>query len=304
MKTPNTITGIRRGMNQTASALFCTGIGILLSLVSARPLVAAEENADYADLLSKTRLFNTKLSWVGQTSPNAAESQRLWQAFGVGQYTNMDQALDGLEAFIQANPNSPWTASLHANLGKYYFDTVRFTLALGHFEAAWQSTKEMSNLAGRQIADAALTQWLRLLTSLGRTETLKTLVDETVHRQILQPFQPDYRTAREAYDYMLKHPAYSYRCGTFALSTVAQQLYKTNNVDILTQLSPQTGFSMASLWDLSQRAGLDLVPVQRISGTDLIVPSVVHWRQNHYAAIVAVQGNLYKVLDPTFRMSR
>ena len=40
-----------------------------------------------------------------------------------------------------------------------------------------------------------------------------------------------------------------------------------------------------------------MVAVQRVRGQDLIVPSVVHFRVNHYAAITARDGNRYKVED-------
>jgi hypothetical protein len=46
--------------------------------------------------------------------------------------------------------------------------------------------------------------------------------------------------------------------------------------------------------------GLDLVAVRRVSGDELVVPSVVHWKQNHYAAIVERSGDSYLVKDPTF----
>jgi YD repeat-containing protein len=64
--------------------------------------------------------------------------------------------------------------------------------------------------------------------------------------------------------------------------------------------SPTNGFSMAGLADLAKQYGLNLVAVRRTAGQDLIVPSVVHWRQNHYAAILQKQDDGYLVSDPTF----
>jgi ABC-type bacteriocin/lantibiotic exporter with double-glycine peptidase domain len=43
-----------------------------------------------------------------------------------------------------------------------------------------------------------------------------------------------------------------------------------------------------------------LVPVARNSGDELVVPSVIHFRQDHYAAIIAKKGDSYEVVDPTF----
>ena len=68
--------------------------------------------------------------------------------------------------------------------------------------------------------------------------------------------------------------------------------------------SPVDGFSLAALADLTKEYGLGLVAVRRTQGQDLIVPSVIHWRQNHYAAILQRQDGNYLVNDPTFGKPR
>jgi len=45
---------------------------------------------------------------------------------------------------------------------------------------------------------------------------------------------------------------------------------------------------------------LNLRAMRRNQGQELIVPSVIHWRQNHYAAILDQQQGAYLVNDPTF----
>jgi RHS repeat-associated protein len=89
------------------------------------------------------------------------------------------------------------------------------------------------------------------------------------------------------------------------MSAVAGVLGATNYFHtIWKQPSPPTGFSMSDLVRLSDANHLNLVAVQRTAGDELVTPSVVHWKQNHYAAIVAQRGNFYEVVDPTFRMTR
>jgi len=72
--------------------------------------------------------------------------------------------------------------------------------------------------------------------------------------------------------------------------------------------SPETGFSVRMLADLSRELGLGLVPVFRENDDELVVPSVVHWMENHYAAIIErvldEGGYVYKVIDPTFGDAR
>ena len=284
-----------------ASIQFLVAVGFMLA--TAMPLIAA--NDDYADKLTRARLFEQPLVWVGTTLPNAKESQDLWNTFGIGRYKKLDEAINGLAAFIMAHPESPWTPSLNANLGKYYRDHGYFSLALDHWQAAWDATKDMTDSKGRQVADYTLVNWLNLLASLGRTDTMRELFSETRTRP-LGPLQTFYDQSLGGYSTMLAHPEISYRCGTYALNALARALYKTNSFrDIAEQPSPTSGFSMAALTALAQSNQLNVVAVERPGGQDdLVVPSVVHWKQNHYAAIISKRGDSYEVVDPTFRLHR
>jgi len=277
-------------------------LGLLFAAVC--PAIAGDES--YADKLTHARLFaGQRLVWVGQTTPSEAESKELWDAFGVGRNKTFDDAVNGLETFINAHPNSPWVPSLRANMGVYYKDNGYFTHALDDWQAAWDATCQMHDVNGVKVADYTLVNWLHLLSSLGRTEKMKELLDQTKDRRILGQYQTWYHQEKVAYETMILDPKISYRCGTFALYTVAQVLTGTNYVrQIWEQPSPETGFSMAALMMFAESNHLNMAAVEREGGDQLVVPSVVHWKQNHYAAIVAQKGDLYKVVDPTFRMSR
>ena len=260
---------------------------------------------DYAGEIMKAPLFLEPVVWVGQTPPSEAESKELWQAAGLDPNSTGGDKIGGLEAFIQKHPESPWTPSLRCNLANYYSQKGYFTPALENWQAVWETNKQSNDWQERMIADDALTHWLHLLASLGRTETMKELLDETKGRHITPMFYPLYRQSLQAYAFMLKHPEISYRCGTYAMSAVAGVLGATNYFHaIWEQPSPPTGFSMADLVKLSDANHLNLVAVQRTGGNELVTPSVVHWRQNHYAAIIARRGNSYEVVDPTFRMTK
>ena len=79
----------------------------------------------------------------------------------------------------------------------------------------------------------------------------------------------------------------SFKCGSLALHSVARALKSTNHLAELMALgSPSNGFSMAELSEIADRYQIGLIPARRVIGSDLPVPSVVHWKQNHYAAIV------------------
>src|SRR6266404_1682270 len=131
---------------------------------------------------------------------------------------------------------------------------------------------------------------------------------------------------------MLVSPGASFQCGTYALKHVAAALAKdqtsphpgplpsdgrggafgrpkvsratTSLENVFAVPSPTNGFTLRQLWDLAGDYGLDLTPFKRPAGQGIVVPSVVHWRQNHYAAIVAEEAGLYRVADPTFGESK
>src|SRR5438128_2505446 len=141
---------------------------------------------------------------------------------------------------------------------------------------------------GRQLAD------------LGWSEELEAMLQETWWRVLdAGPLEQIFEGTKESFLGACNEPQAAYRCGAQALSRVAGVLQPGNvNIPYLAEIpSPQVGFSLSALKALANQAGLNLVAVQRVRGQELIVPSVVHWRVDHYAAITPQNGNRYKVED-------
>jgi len=240
--------------------------------------------------------------WVGNQPPIESESQWLWQILDGWRASKYQIGLQDLELFLQGNTNSPWAPSLHANLGKFYLDQGRITPALEHWEAALELTANEPVGNGKKVADFTLAHWTRLLASLGRVEILEAILQETEGRVLdYGPLSQKWARTREAFAEMLKYPGLSYKCGTYAVDQVAKALQRQfDSRYLLSVPSPATGFSMKTLADLSAQLGLGLVAVARGGDSRLVVPSVIHWEQGHYGAVGSRQGQLYKVVDPTF----
>jgi hypothetical protein len=281
-------------------------VAVFSSLSLAVSRCSAADAEDYTGRISRARIFDQPLVWVGDVPPTQAESQELWDALGIGRIKSLSEAAIALEAFIQKHPGSPWSPSLHANLGHLNREQGYFSSALNHWESAWRATKNLSRGSGKQVADYTLIEWLPLLDSLGRAETVKALISETHGRNFPGVWQQIYNQAVETYFSMLNHPDRSYKCGTYSLNAVGQVLCGTNYYfGLMAVPSPITGFSMERLVELAQSNNIDVVAVERPPGVrDLIVPSVVHWKENHYAAITAKRGELYEVDDPTFHLKK
>src|SRR5579871_4775659 len=128
--------------------------------------------------IRESLVFAQPVVSVGDGKPNDDETLEVWAALQA--VTGMQAGTDvrSVEKFLQAHPNSTWAPSLHTGLGSLYRETGRYTLALEHWESAWQSTKQFDNGDGKAVADYALVSWLTLLSSLGRVETMEKLIAE------------------------------------------------------------------------------------------------------------------------------
>lgn len=282
-------------------AMLAIGLGVLWS-----GRAPADVGTDSYDLkVRQTHFFGLPLVWVGDTSPTDAESRDLWEAMGGTNHERRADLAAGLDNFVNSHPQSPWSPAVENRLGTYCWDTGYFSEALHHWEKAWDGAKTLTDRKGRIEADKALIDRLQLLASLGRNDTMQALFDETKDRTLDRNAQESYVRLQMAHKHMLTHPEDSYRCGTYALSAVGKALTGTNYYSEIVHLaSPERGFSMAELLEIAESNHLGLVAVERPSGDELVVPSVVHWKENHYGAIVAHAGDMFKVQDPTFRLSR
>lgn len=282
----------------------CLGLVQLAALASASGATAAEEDAALINRIGTAPVFARPIVWVGLATPRPAETRALWDAIQQMQTLPPEERADVLEVFIKQHPYSPWTPSLRTQLAKHYRERGRHTLAMQHWDAAWNTTQALEDARGKEVADYTLAHWSRLLASLGRRDHLSMLMERTSVRPLDRgPLQQLVNRSKDALSVMRTNSPISYRCGTFALAH-ASGLAGGRLADLkpIMQIpSPDTGFTMKDLQGFTARFKLDLVPARRpASDGQLVVPCVVHWKQNHYAAIVDRRGDQLRVVDPTF----
>lgn len=215
------------------------------------------------------------------------------------QSANFDD-LSALRRFVAKNPQSRWSPSLRLNLGLLAYRNAQFSDALEDWRAVWENNKTSESYEGQTIANAGLAHYCKMLARLGRKQELSELLETTKHRVIQGAAHEHYTAAREGFATMERRPNVSFRCGSFALASVAEKLAGASSVLLREADSPLDGFSVAELLGLASKAGMKMAAIRRQRGAEIPVPSVVHWKLNHYAAVLEQRGDFYLLKDPTF----
>jgi RHS repeat-associated protein len=279
--------------------LTCFAFTLIAASVKRAGAVGGETN--YSGAILANPGFREGLVWIGTNEPSIGESAALWNIV-----TNLSDPswTSAVESFLASYPASPWSACLHHDYAAFCRRTGRITKALNHFEAGWELAKTNTDNSSYAVGGMILGGWTELLSSLGRAEKLAEVIPQADIWPFTNPQDHErFLSAKNNYYLMQVHPEIAYRCGTLALKAVGQTLQPTNtSLEFLVDVASGTnGISLATLIDLAAQQGLGLVAAQRPEGSDLVVSSVVHWAQNHYAAILEqVDTNLYAVADPTF----
>ncbi len=223
--------------SRTSSATpFTLMVFTILRLVGVEP--------DATTSVSQTTIYPEPLVWVGNTPPSQAESQALLQLI---EQLDKEPQWAEWEAFIAAHADSPWAPSVQAQFAYWSWDRGLNSVALRHWEAAWEATRQYTDGKGKAVADFTLAYWTKLLASLGRVEKLGEIFKETKGRILSNQTQIRmFEQAREAYGIMMTHPALSYRCGTFSLAEVGRRLPGANSSlnKLIGVPSPASGFTL------------------------------------------------------------
>lgn len=230
-----------------------------------------------------------------------AETADLKQAIQRYQTRGVTEDLSSFDAFLTAHPESAWRPSLLLDLGLTYRHTGYFLRALRAWEAAWSSSKGDGSLAGRRVADRAVCELIELYCRLGRRERVKELFSEIQGRKLEGAAAERVNDLKDAVWLMDHEPGTSFRCGPLSLEACARVLGKSEAVkDLDLCRSTQQGTSLLQNLEWAKAAGMDFQAAFRAPGSPVVVPSVVHWKAGHFAAIVKSERGRFLLQDPTF----
>jgi len=269
----------------------------------------------------RARVFEEPLVPIGG-EPSAEENAALAAALLSYAHRGGPDDFVSLTDFLDQHPRSPWRAALLTDLGLEYYNTAHYSLALDAWERAWPLAKEAADGKGKAVADRAAGELAYMYARLGRMTELEALLKSFEDRVVVGPATDRIADAREGLWNMQNKPEISFKCGPYALQQILlsdQKRLTPSLTNVITEIanaaSTPKGLSLPQVAELSKKVGLNYqmafrgaplapsdggrVSAGRVRGS-FIVPSVVHWKVGHYAAMVRQEGDRYLLKDPTF----
>lgn len=237
------------------------------------------------------------------TGPSApAEDAALATALATYEQAGQPEAVAPLEAFLAAHPDSPWRVALLTNLGLVHYHYGYFSRAIDAWEQAWQAGGTVNDPAARALVDRALGELARMHARLGHADRLAELFDEVGERAVTGPATEALAGAREGLWQMRNNPGVAYLCGPMALKNLllARGTPADKTAFLDAYRSPQGGVTLAEVARLADQANLKYRLIKRQPGEPIPIPSIVHWKVTHFAALVGENGDRLHLKDPTF----
>ncbi len=254
--------------------------------------------------ISAARVFDEPLVPV-DAQPVGEENQALAAALTAYAMRATPDDCSRLAAYLEAFPNSRWSGPLLLHLGTEYYNYGYFSKALGAWEGAWQQLEPVRHAPAKPEADRALGELARMYSRLGRVAELSRLLEASGDRDLAGPATQLIHAAKGALWMMQNKPDYCFRCGPLAVDRILMRLDPSRaQSPVLEEYKSTTnGFSLPQVAQLSARLGMNYQMAFRNPEAPFIVPAVVHWKVNHYAALVERRGERILAQDYTFRGS-
>jgi RHS repeat-associated protein len=207
-----------------------------------------------------------------------------------------------LTNFISAFPQSRWRAAAELNLGIKCFETGYLTQAMESWKSAWEKSKKETEKAQKAIADESVSRLVLLEARLGRKEELESYLSTLSKRSVTGSAEQKINAARKGDSCMNKNPGIAYKCGPFALEGVLSALSgkSVHSPELYKVQSSVKGTNLAQLKKWSNDLGLHYQIAKKDPGAPAIVPSVMHWKLGHFAALMKKEKDRYITKDPTF----
>jgi RHS repeat-associated protein len=253
--------------------------------------------------LTRARIFSEPLVPMNRATMRD-ENAALARAILTYRDSKRSERVAPLLTFLSRYPDSAWRPSLMANLGTVYRANGYLSKALAAWEEAWNAASTASDPRGRGVADYALGEWLDLSSKIGHADEIEARLDEIKTRDVTGRATQKVGMAREALWVFKYHHEFALPSGPTALQIIlASGAHEKKaafppNATLQSYHASATGTSLTELKELANKADLEYEMAYRQPGTNFPVPSVIHWRVDHYSALVKEEGGRFLLIDP------
>lgn len=269
---------------------------------SLKPVKPRTLSANPSDLeLSAAHLFEEPLTPMSDTA-SPGENLELAKAVASFKAANDLENVSALTSFIQRFPKSRWTPSLQLNLGLLRFESGYLSQALQLWTSAWEASKGEKGQYQKAIADRCIAEILQLNAKVGRMQEIERILSEIKNRPFKGSIEQKVRGSSDALVQMRGQPQKAFKCGPLGILSIlgAKSGKDTFNKIIDDYPSTKEGTSLQQNKELAESVGLKMQIAKRAPGAQVIVPSLMHWKLGHFAAVTQKLGDRYVIKDPTF----
>ncbi len=238
--------------------------------------------------------------------PSAAttgeENAALLQALDAYKTQPAKDDFSAFETFLDTHPKSAWRIALLADMGLLDYHYGYFSRAITAWQDAWDAGRSNTDPRVKALVDRVAGELLRMHARLGHADDIEKLIADIGDRKLTGQATEDLTGAREGLYVFRNNPGIGYLCGPMALKNLLLSLGRpADQVRFLDDYrSGPHGVSLEEVATLATKAKLDFHLVHRDANQPIPIPSVIHWKVSHFAAIVGEQNGRYHIKDPTF----
>ena len=297
------------------------------TLPPGQPLKTRIENAQDISELKAVRLLDKPIH--SSKSDWGTAQQKANVAAALNQYVEKARAnplerLSVLEDFMEANPESPFLASIALELGTKAKLASDFRTALKALRSAWSAAKDSdSSVQSIILQETALAGLLDILVHLGQRQELTALVSSTALRTPHAASGRALARARAALEFWESRPDAAAQCGINAYNQIAQGMGaplihkplpsysqpEFEDADSENTALAEHGMSALQLQKRIAFVGADWRWIKRAAGSSTIpTPAVAHMdfggETGHYTALSASTATQVHVVDTYMDLDR
>ncbi|NJM85487.1 MAG: hypothetical protein HC839_05000, partial [Leptolyngbyaceae cyanobacterium RM2_2_21] len=210
--------------------------------------------------------------------------------------------LSALTDFVSKHPRSRWTASLNSNIADLLYQTGYLSDAMERWQASFEQAKNERGKSQQAVANHSIANLIKANGRLGRMAELEKYLAAVRNRPVWGSDEQKINDARQGLSGMKTAPGLAFKCGPYAVFNVLNALKPGSGLpaEIEKVRSTRQGTNLAMVKELAEKSGLKLQAAKRAPGAAIVTPSVVHWRLDHFGALVSAKNGHYVLKDPTF----